>query len=234
MQGFESNFLKSMNVLYIEDDPIVSSQTIKLLKFFFKDVYHCDNAEIALDLFEQELIHLIISDIELPKMNGLTFCKKIRETNQQIPIFITTIHDGKDKLLEAVKLNLTDYLIKPVSITSLQKTLIVSYQKALQNGALMVSISDTVFYNLLCGQVERKDQRIPIPLAKIEIKLLNLLLEHKNQIVTRETIERVISPDKNLSDPSYKSLIFRLRKKIGKDAIISLSGVGIKLNTEDK
>lgn len=232
MQELEPDFLKNMNVLYVEDDSLVATQTIKLLKYFFNTVYHYDNAEKALDVFSKKLLHLVITDIELPGMNGLEFCKKIRETNQQIPIFITTVHDEKENLLKAIKLNLMDYLIKPVSITSIQKTLLKSCQKAFQNGALRVKISEDIFYNIPYWQIEVRGQSIPVHLAKTEIKLLNLLLQNKNQIVSRETIEQVLFPDNNLSDASYKSLIFRLRKKVGKDSIVSLSGVGIKLKVE--
>ena len=234
MDGLESSFLKNMNVLYVEDDSLVGIQTLKLLEHFFNTVSYCDNAEEALEIFTSKFIHLVITDIELPGMSGLQLCEEIRKSNQQIPIFITTIHDDKEKLQQAVKLNLVDYLIKPVSIPSIQKTLSESLRRITQSNMLMIHINHEVDYNPLLGQIEISGVKMPIPLSQKEIKLLNLLLQHKNKIVTRETIEQVLYTDKPLSDSSYKSLIFRLRKKIGKDTITSLSGAGIKLNVKNK
>jgi len=234
MDGLESSFLKNMNVLYVEDDSLVGLQTLKLLEHFFHTVLYCDNAEEALELFSSKLVHLVITDIELPGMSGLQLCEEIRKSNQQIPIFITTIHDDKEKLQQAVKLNLVDYLIKPVSIPSIQKTLLESLRRITQNNTLMIHINHEIDYNPLLGQIETSGMQMPVPLSQKEIKLLNLLLQHKNNIVTRETIQQVLYPDKIFSDSSYKSLVFRLRKKIGKDTIASFSGTGIKLNVKEK
>lgn len=234
MNDLESNFLNNMNVLYVEDDSSLAMQTVKLLKHFFHTVTHCDNAETALDLFSSKLFHLVITDIGLPGMNGLQLCEEIRKINLQIPIFITTIHDDKDKLQQAIKLNLVDYLIKPVSIKSIEKTLLESVKRVATSSALMIFINPEVTYNPLLGQIEVIGDTMPIPLSQKEIKLLNLLLQHKNQIVTRETIEHLLYSDTPLTDSSYKSLVFRLRKKIGKNSITSLSGAGIKLNITDR
>lgn len=229
MQEIEAGFMKNMNVLYVEDDILVASQTLNLLKHFFHTVLHCSNAEDAMELFMSESIHLIITDIELPGMDGLQFCEKIRKINQQIPIFITTIHDDKEKLQQAIKLNLVDYLVKPVSVPSIQKTLMESLERVMLSGTLSVAINDKISYNPLQGHLDVLGQNIPVPLTHTEIKLFDLLLQYKNQVLPRETIEQTISPDKVMSDSSFKSLLFRLRKKIGKDSIVSLSGTGIKL-----
>jgi len=234
MSELDSNILKSMSVLYVEDDALVAKQTSDLLEHFFHSVIYFNNAEEALNSFSTTLVHLVITDIELPGMSGLQLCQEIRKKNRQIPMFITTIHDDKSKLQEAVKLNLVDYLIKPVSISSIQSTLIESLQRITENGLLAIPINDKTSYNPLHGQIEVTGKAVPIPLTQKEIMLLNLLLQNKNQTVPRESIEQLISPDKAISDSGYKSLIFRLRKKVGKESISSLSGVGIKLNIQKK
>ena len=234
MNELDTSILKSMNVLYVEDDSIVAKQTSYLLKHFFHSVAYFDNAEEALTALSKTLVHLIITDIELPGMSGLQLCQEIRKTNKQIPIFITTVHDDKEKLQEAVKLNLVDYLIKPVSISSIQDTLAESLKRISESDMLSIPINNGVSYNPLQGQIEISGKAMPTPLTQKEIILLNLLLQHKNQTVSRENIEQLVSPDKEISDSGYKSLIFRLRKKVGKESISSLSGVGIKLNIQMK
>lgn len=221
--------LRDLNVLYVEDDPIVRSHTLSLLEHFFRKVFYCDNAEEALEIFtaQCETVQLIITDIELPGMNGLELCEKIRQTDRQIPIFITSMYDHKEMLMEAVKLNLIDYLIKPVSIPSITRTLQESLQRMFENGLFTVKIGSDIQYFPLLGQIEIAGNKIT--LTQSEITFLNLLLKHKNTVVDRNEIEYLLSPDEPMSDPAYKNLIYRLRKKIGKEHIVSVSGIGIKL-----
>lgn len=229
MEEFSFKFLKNLNVLYVEDDAVVASQTTALLNNFFDNVFYCDNAEDALTTLASHPVHILITDIDLPGMNGLELCKRVRMTDFHMPIFITTMHDDKEKLKQAIKLNLIDYLIKPISLTSIKNTLIESLKRLQESSKLCVIINNNICYFPL--QLELQVLNNPISLTQKEARLLDLLLKHKNQAVSRETIEYTLYPDEFLTDSGYKSLIYRLRKKIGKDSIISLSGVGIKLIT---
>ncbi|MDP2078433.1 MAG: response regulator transcription factor [Sulfuricurvum sp.] len=219
--------LKNLNVLYVEDDPIISSHTITLLETYFDTVYWCESAEDALELFMREKVHLIISDIELPGMNGLQLCEKIRKLNPHIPIFITTAHQDKEMLMQAVKLKLVDYLIKPITVNALAQALSESLDQLNANGDLMVQIDHDRYYYPLVGEIHAHGEIIL--LNKFEIELLDLLLMNKNKIVNKTTIEHILNPDEPMSEAAYKNLIYRLRKKIGKENIVSVSGVGIKL-----
>lgn len=229
MVSLNFNFLKNLNVLYVEDDVIVASQTISLLENFFDNVFHYDNAEDALITFESHSVHILITDIELPGMDGLELCKKIRLIDSNIPIFITTMHDDREKLMQAVKLNLIDYLVKPISVPSIKETLMESLKRLEQSNTLFVEINNSICYFPL--RLELQVLNNLIVLTQKEANLLDLLLKHKNQVVSHENIEHFIYPDEPASESGYKSLIYRLRKKIGKDSIVSLSGIGIKLIT---
>jgi DNA-binding response OmpR family regulator len=79
----------------------------------------------------------------------------------------------------------------------------------------------------LVGEIKVNGETIL--LNKFEIELLDLLLVNKNKIVNKTTIEHILNPDEPMSEAAYKNLIYRLRKKIGKENIISVSGLGIKL-----
>lgn len=219
--------LKNLNVLYVEDDPVISSHTITLLESYFHTVYWCDNAEDALELIMHERVHLVISDIELPGMNGLQLCEKIRKSNAHIPIFITTAHQDKAMLMQAVKLKLVDYLIKPVTVNTLAQALSESLDQLNINGDLMVQIDHDRYYYPLVGEIKERGEIVL--LNKFEIELLDLLLLNKNKIVNKTTVEHILNPDEPMSEAAYKNLIYRLRKKIGKENIVSVSGLGIKL-----
>lgn len=220
-------FLKNLNVLYVEDDPFVTAQTFALLEPLFQKVLVCTNAEDALKLFDLEIIHLLIADIALPGMNGLELCETVRKKDRTFPIFITSAHTQTETLKHAVKLNLVDYLIKPVSVATLTQALRESLERMEEHGLLSVRLMSGCLYYPILGTIESDGQSIP--LTRTESELLNLLLRHKNQVVERSMIEYVIFPEEPISDAAYKNLIYRLRKKIGKESLTALSGTGLKL-----
>lgn len=220
-------FLKNLSVLYVEDDPFVASQTVALLEPLFQKVYLCTNAEDALKLFDLEVIHLLIADIALPGMSGLELCETVRKKDRTFPIFITSSHTQTETLKQAIRLNLVDYLIKPVSIATLTQALRESLERMEQNGLLSVRLMGGCLYYPILGKIEFDNQSLP--LTRTESELLNLLLRYKNQVVERSTIEYVIFPEDPISDAAYKNMIYRLRKKIGKESLIALSGSGLKL-----
>lgn len=231
MIEIDSKLLKNLDVLYVEDDAVVASQTVSLLESFLNAVYYYDNAEEALEFLKSNTVHMIVTDIELPGMSGLELCKEIRKSDRKLPIFITTVHRDTEKLIEAISLNLVDYLIKPVSVSSMKDILLKTLRRLEENGSLIVKINNDTEYFPLYGEVEVLGECIS--LTKKETALLDLLLLYKGQIVSHETIEHEIYYDDPISEAAYKSFIYRLRKKIGKKAIVSVSGVGLKLHLEN-
>jgi DNA-binding response OmpR family regulator len=230
MNELSLKVLKSLNVLYVEDDPIIAEQTVSLLKNYFHAVFHTYSAEEALQLFKLEHINIVITDIELPAMNGLQLCEEIRKIKHNIPIFITSMHNHKEMLMQAIKLNLVDYLIKPVSVSTITNTLMKSLKILNTNGELLLQINEDLSYYPLSAQLEVGSETIA--LNSKEAKLLHLLVLNKNKAVSKVTIEHALNQDEPISDSAFKAILYRLRKKVGKKSIVSISGVGIKLQIE--
>lgn len=224
---FNLKFLKNLSVLYVEDDLLVASQTVSLLETFFAHVLHCTDAESALNLYALNRVHVVITDIALPGMSGLELCAEIRKRDRHIPILITTMYGDTEHLQQAIKLNLVDYLIKPVSILSITRALQESLERMEENGYSKIELNEKSFYFPMLGQLEVEGNLIP--LTSSELTLLNLLIHSKNQLVHYDTIEYALHPKAPMSESAFKNLIYRLRKKIGKESIVSVSGVGIKL-----
>ena len=220
--------LNNLNVLYVEDDCNISQQTIDLLNNFFNKTFHTQNAEEALEILEDKTIHILITDIELPNISGLKLCEEIRKTNQNMPIFITTAHDDSNTLKKAIKLNLVDFLVKPINIELMTNALLASLEKLSLNSSLIIN-QNTVF-NPLSGELVVSDFKIH--LSKNELMLLTLLTEYKNQLVHKDTIAELLYPDEYMSDAAYKNIIYRLRKKIGKESLNTVINVGVKLNVD--
>ena len=221
------NHLKNMNVLYVEDDENVANPTFTLLERFFHKIYHSDNAEDALQIIKNEVVHMLITDIELPGMNGLTLCEEIRKTDQNLPIFITTMHDDTHTLKKAIKLNLVDFLVKPISVSTIMNALAEGLKKFESNNDARTKIGDNVDFYPLSGELMVSDKKVN--LTKYELKLLTFLVKHKNQLISKSMIEDVLSYEEPMTDAACKNLLYRLRRKIGKDSIHTIVGAGIKL-----
>jgi len=113
------DFLKNLTLLYVEDDEIARIKLAKILKRIFKDVLLASNGLEGYILFqEQQLanqtIDLILSDINMPKMNGVEMLESIRELDSEVPIIYTTARTESEYLLRAIELNVNHYVLKPI------------------------------------------------------------------------------------------------------------------------
>lgn len=110
-----------MVVLYVEDDDDIRNEIYKLMSHFFFKVYVARNGEEGLELFlnNQDEINLILSDINMPEMNGIEMVKKIREFDKKINIFFITAYSDSEYLIEAINLRIQEYIVKPVDVRKL-------------------------------------------------------------------------------------------------------------------
>ncbi|MDY0320685.1 MAG: response regulator [Arcobacteraceae bacterium] len=118
------NVLKWFNVLYIEDDIDLLTHTKDVLEDFVSNIYTATNSKEALNILQNKKIDVIISDILLENENGiefLTFLKK--EKNISIPTILTTAHTDTQYLLDAIRLKVESYIVKPINIKELLNTL---------------------------------------------------------------------------------------------------------------
>ncbi len=114
---------KNITILYVEDNAGLQKQASKIFRKFFKNVYTAEDGEMGITLFKEKNPDIVITDIRMPKLNGLEMSKQIKDLNPDAKILITSAFDDKEKLLECIRIGVTDYLKKPISIDTLVKTL---------------------------------------------------------------------------------------------------------------
>jgi len=123
---FNKEFLKTLTVLYAEDDASIRNSLSNILKKVFKDVIVCEDGQEGIDNYKNYSESLefdaIISDINMPNKNGLEMAKEIRELNSDIPIIMTTAHGEANYLMEAIKINVSGYSLKPIDTKELLQT----------------------------------------------------------------------------------------------------------------
>ncbi len=112
-------FTKKLNILCIEDEELARNKLVKFLKQKFKSVDEAANGIEGLTKYNEKLdskesYDLIISDINMPKMDGLELLKKIRQTNKEISIIFITARSESDKMIEAIEYQVNGYILKPI------------------------------------------------------------------------------------------------------------------------
>jgi DNA-binding NtrC family response regulator len=123
MQNKDLNILHNFNILYLEDDENLLKHTKDILEDFVNNIYAVRTIKEALDILVNKKIDVIISDILLKDENGIDFLKHIKSKNINIPTILTTAHTDTQYLLDAIKLKIEDYIIKPINIKELLNSL---------------------------------------------------------------------------------------------------------------
>jgi len=109
--------LKTLKVLYVEDNDEVREQTLEMLKIFFVDIHTSVDGEKALDVFKSvEGFNLILTDINMPIMDGIEMARLIRELDSDIPIVAMSAHNEKKILQNIKKYNIAKYIFKPIDL----------------------------------------------------------------------------------------------------------------------
>jgi len=126
-------FLSQATLLYVEDDKVIRDILERRLAKHVKELYVAVDGQDGFEKFNQYKPDIILTDITMPRMNGIEMSKKIKEIDTQIPIVIMSAHSDTSYLLEAIKLGINGYLLKPVDKVKLFETLEVNVKvKALE------------------------------------------------------------------------------------------------------
>ncbi|MCD4758840.1 MAG: response regulator transcription factor [Arcobacteraceae bacterium] len=223
--------LQEINILYIEDDKETNEEITETLKMFSQNIFSTYCVEEAIQVYKKNPIQLIITDIELPKENGISFIEKIRDTNIFIPIIVISAYKTNDYLFSCANLNIQSYIIKPINANKLKESLykIVKYLNLISN--ILVYIDKKLSYDKASGQLIHNG--LAYKLSKKEKLLMDLLVDHKNKLVTYGQIEQTVWYDFNetMSSTALRTIIKNLRKKGTNNFIENISGLGYKLNT---
>lgn len=117
--------LKNINVLYVEDEEDVREFTSKTIGTIVNSVIIASNGKEGLEKFkENKNINLILTDINMPKMDGLEMSAEIRKIDDKIPIVITTAHSDPDFLKKSIEVKITAYALKPIDLYNLIESMI--------------------------------------------------------------------------------------------------------------
>lgn len=225
------DILKNLSILYIEDEKNIKENMKKTLLLFTPKVFDAEDIKSAKNILEKNHIDLIISDINLPDSTGIELIKDIREKDKTLPIIILSAYTEKHYLLEATRLKLIDYLTKPVDFKTLQNALFQSVEEILENSRFIISFRNEITYNVLQKKLINEKKNEEISLTAKEIDFLDYLIKNHNRVVPIEELKSTVwNNEDEATESALKNLLNKIRKKIGKESIQNISGVGYKLD----
>lgn len=218
---------KNKCVLYAEDDNIIRANMTGILIMLFGRVLAAADGEEAYRLYKKESPDIVITDINMPKKDGIELIKKIRRDDNAIPIILLSEASEQQLLMYANGLSIDGYLVKPIEPEKLSHLICKAIQRTHKHLDL-ISINKELFYNLATKELYRNNKIIVLGVKEHE--LLQLLITNRYKTVTKEEIGEILWPLNVACDSAIKNIILRVRKKLGIDIIISVRGIGYRLH----
>lgn len=221
------SILKKQSILYVEDEPEIQKNIAEYLGNYFGEIYLASDGKEALNQYSKHHPDVLLLDINLPNIDGLTVAQEIRKNDPIIKIIMLTAFTEKEKLLKATELKLTKYLIKPVPPKAFKETLeILAYELA-NNPSRFLNLDEHFTWDIDQEQLSLEGKNVV--LAEKEHRLLKLFINNKGNPITYEKIVITLwdnTFDKDISIDSVKNQISQLRKKIPSVCISSIYGEG--------
>lgn len=215
-----------MKILLVEDNEILAKGLIYSLEQNKYQVIHTLNVKDTLKIISTEKIDFAILDVSLPDGNGFDLYRKnIKEKN--IPTIFLTAKDEEDNIVKGLELGAEDYITKPFST----RELMVRIHKILsrENKNKIVKIDDIEFD--IDKMMVYKNKKA-IELTSLELKILQLLFENVNKVITRsEIIDKIWEWTGNdVNDNTVTVYLKRIREKLQTDVIVTVRGIGYRID----
>ena len=198
-----------------------------MLKFFFKEVYVAIDGYDGLDKYENYLPDIIMTDLKMPNMGGFELIKELEKRACSSYTIIVSAHTDTELLLEAINKGVNRYLIKPITEDELFEAFNAYFEKLDKTTPQSVELESNIYFDLNKNQMIIDNEELH--LNKKETQFMKLLCSDINKTFSYEEIEYQVWGSDSMSLSAIRSVVRDLRKKIGQDYIINISGVGYRL-----
>ena len=217
-----------MKILLVEDNEILAKGLIYSLEQKKYQVIHTLNVENTLKILKTEKIDLAILDVSLPDGNGFDLYRNnIKEKN--ISSIFLTAKDEEDNIVKGLELGAEDYITKPFSIKELMARINRIILRNKKNTIIQVQ---NIKFDMDKMVVYRDNENVE--LTNLELKILNLLFLNLNKVVKRsKIIDKIWEWTGNdVNDNTITVYLKRIREKIKTDIIITIKGIGYRIDSE--
>ena len=199
-----------LNVLLVEDDLDLADTVVQFLELEGINCHHGTNGMAGLELAMQGQYQVLLLDLNLPRLDGLTLCQRLRASGDDTPILMLTARDSLDDKIAGFESGTDDYLVKPFAL----QELVVRIEALARRRSGQVR-------KLSCGDLEMDlsaktvtRQNISLKVSPTGWRLLESLLRASPEVVSRSILEEAVWGDDAPDSNSLKVHIFNLRKVI--------------------
>lgn len=215
-----------MRILLVEDDKMIAEAVSNGLKTARYAVDWVNNGNTAEQALNSQQYDLALLDLGLPGQDGLQVLKHLRQEKNNTPVLIVTARDDLDSRLAGLDGGADDYIIKPFDLSELLARIHAVLRR--QSGQSTPLLSNgAITLNPTNYQVTLADQPMPIELSNKEFAILQALMTRPGTIHSRADLEdKIYAWGDEVESNAIDFLIHALRKKIGKEHIKNVRGVG--------
>ena len=218
-----------MRVLLVEDEPGIAAHLREALTAAGYAVDDAADGEEAQFLGETEPYDAVVLDLGLPKRNGLSVLRAWRAAERHMPVLILTARGSWREKVDGFDAGADDYLAKPFATEELLARLRALIRRAAGRSESMMRHGE-IELDTRTAWVSRSGRTIV--LTAMEYRILAYLMHHRERIVSQsELIEHVYAQDFDRDSNTIEVLITRIRKKLGRDSIVNIRGLGYRMGS---
>lgn len=216
-----------MRMLLVEDESVLRSQLKQMLEQAGYAVDEAGDGQAALHLGATEPYDVIVLDLGLPLLDGLTVLQRWRSQGLTMPVLILTARDSWHEKVAGIDAGADDYLAKPFHTEELLARLRALVRRTHGLASARLEHGD-VALDTRTGTVTLKG--LTVALTALEYRMLAYLMHRAGQVVSRsELVEHLYAQDFDRDSNTVEVFIARLRRKLGADLIATVRGLGYRL-----
>lgn len=217
-----------MKILVVEDEPVLGQQIIQTLESADWVPELAQDGIDALYRATSEEWDAIVLDLGLPKIDGLTVLKGIRDENINTPVIILSARDTLSQRVEGLNAGADDYLTKPFEMIELIARIRAQLRRASGNASPILQVGDL---SLDTRTSKVLWQGHPVSLTALEYKVVAYFMHNSDKVISRtELVEHIYKQDFDRDSNTIEVFIGRIRKKIDSQIIKTVRGLGYQLN----
>jgi len=223
------NTLKNLKLLYVEDEESTKKYAMSYFNRIFDTTYEASNVDSALEIYRNEKPHIIVTDIKMEDLSGIDLIKEIRKNDKECQIIVLSAFLDTKYLLEAVKLNLVQYITKPIDHDEIYPALVQCAKNLKDSTSDLIYFSNDSYFNTMNKTLVFENTEMK--LSQKEIELLDFFCLNKTRLVSYQEIENTVWYDLVMSDNALRIIIKKLRKKLPLNTLENIPRVGYKIKT---
>lgn len=219
------------SLLYVEDDSILLDAYTDFLSEYFI-IYKASSGAEGLELYKKYKPDIIITDINMPNMNGLELIREIRKNDSETICIISSAYSDEERLLQATDLFLTKYIVKPMTYSDILEILESVQANLIKRQSSIKDLNGKYSWDNSTLKLFR-DAQEEIELRGKEMTLVSIFANNQNKVYTSEELMELIWREDDIKDTGkLRALISSFHKKLGEELFVSSYKVGYRIKTE--